>query len=161
MVDYKHTQKNRGHSKGPQFSAETEREIGNIWQAGNRISNGYGFWGSTELYQNKNPKMMVAAWVNALKAKGYDIEDIILYGDWTDGRHIADEIQPNTTYQEFYKIVSKSARHVEEVREGNSGYYKDYKTLNALYVANDNRERTKQLLQMMDKMMEKIHGKTS
>ena len=49
MVDYKTTQKNRGYAKGSQFSAETEREIGNIWQAGNRISNGYGFWGSLAL----------------------------------------------------------------------------------------------------------------
>lgn len=94
-----------------------------IWKAGKAISGGFGFWGSYELKASKYKKELVRAWVDALRSKGYSDEDIVGYGDWTDGRHIADEIDPKTTdYSEFKRIVSKNARDVAEVHNENKNY---------------------------------------
>ena len=96
-----------------------------IWYLGNRISGGAGFWGSFDMMKNKNPKEMIKAWVDGLRELGYSDTDIVLYGDWTDGRHIADYIESDTTYDEFKKIVKENARDPKEVHTENVEGYAD------------------------------------
>lgn len=93
-----------------------------IWAAARRVSGGFGFWGSSSLYRNRNPRSMVRAWVDGLREKGYSDADIVLYGDWTDGRHIADQIEPGTTYEQFKAEVKRSARSAAEVAKENRNY---------------------------------------
>lgn len=76
-----------------------------IWSMGNKISGGFGFWGSYELLHNANPKEMVKAWVDGLRELGFSDISIVFYGDWSAGRHIADQIDEDTTYQQFKKVV--------------------------------------------------------
>jgi hypothetical protein len=91
-----------------------------IWGWGNKISGGHGFWGSYQLLDADNPKDMVRAWVDALRELGYSDVDVILYGDWNDGRHIADSIVKGTKYDQFKAYVMKNAqKDVEMVREEN------------------------------------------
>ena len=60
-----------------------------IWRAGNAISGGFGLWGH-EITRGPDASAAVKVWVDELRKKGYSDEDIVLYGDSTDGRHIAD-----------------------------------------------------------------------
>jgi hypothetical protein len=101
-------------------------EYSEIWKLGNRMSGGYGFWGSSQLLDANNPKEMVKAWVDALRELGYSDLDIILYGDWKDGRHIADNITSSTTYEQFKQIVRDQAdKDVEKVAGVNKEDYRD------------------------------------
>ncbi|HEY1199147.1 MAG TPA: hypothetical protein VGG32_10580 [Thermoplasmata archaeon] len=95
---------------------------GDLWNLGNRISGGFGFWRSSELFNHPHPEVMVKAWFDALREKGYSPEDAVLYGDWSDGRHIADNLTPTTTYAEFKAMVKRNARSVEEVHKENASY---------------------------------------
>lgn len=101
-------------------------EYSGIWKLGNKISGGHGFWGSYQLLDADNPKDMVRAWVDALRELGYSEPDIILYGDWTDGRHIADQITTGTTYDTFKKTVSRQAnKDIEHVQTENEKTNRD------------------------------------
>lgn len=99
-----------------------------IWKTGIRISGGMGFWGSSELLGAENPATLVRAWVDGLTSLGYSQPDIAMYGDWTDGRHIADQAQGLTEsedegYAEFLAIVKRSARRHGEVHHENLEHY--------------------------------------
>jgi hypothetical protein len=100
-------------------------DIKTIWWIGRSISGGHGFWGSRELFLHKDPSLMVKAWVDALREKGYSDKDIIFYGDWIDGRKIADEISDDMTYADFYEIVLQRAEDKNMVRKKNAEFYAD------------------------------------
>ena len=101
-------------------------EYSEIWKLGNKMSGGHGFWGSYQLLDADNPKEMVRAWADALRELGYSELDIIFYGDWRDGRHIADNIVKGMTYDQFKKIVLDQAnKDVEFVAAENEEGYKD------------------------------------
>jgi hypothetical protein len=101
-----------------------------IWRAGQGISGGFGFWSHYALKSSWYMQELVRAWVDALTELGYTDYDIVFYGDWTDGRHIADAIEPNTRYAAFKKEVKRSARHVHDVAAENANnYYKQPETM--------------------------------
>ena len=112
-----------------QWMREANASVETIWWIGNRISGGFGFWGSSELHRHRNPKTMVKAWVDALREKGYSDELIIEYGDWSDGRHIADNMTSNMKYDEFKEIVLTNARNPEDVEKQKGGKIKQYENM--------------------------------
>lgn len=93
-----------------------------LWGLGKRISGGFGFWKSYELERHRNPILMVQAWLDALADAGFSTEDAVLYGDWPDGRHMADRIERDTPYHEFYMTVREGRRDLFEVRKENESY---------------------------------------
>lgn len=96
-----------------------------IWEIGKAISEGWGFWGSSDLNNAPNRDDMIRAWVDALREKGYSDMDIVFYGDWRDGRHIADMISSSSTYDNFKADVIRNARSPEEVHRANVEAYRD------------------------------------
>lgn len=71
----------------------------------------------------RNSYDIVRAWVDGLREKGYSDADIIAYGDWTDGRHMADNLEGMKSYSEMKKYVKKEARDPKEVRKKNEEAY--------------------------------------
>lgn len=106
-----------------QEDVSQKMDYSEIWRWGNKISGGWGFWGSYELLNHSNPKEMVKAWVDALRDAGYEDIDIIFYGDWRDGRHIADNITPDMSYATFKAIVGKYAADPKTVAKENAKAY--------------------------------------
>jgi hypothetical protein len=101
-----------------------------IWRAGQEISGGFGFWGHYALKSSWYMQELVRAWVDALTELGYTDYDIVFYGDWTDGRHIADQIEPNTRYAAFKKEVAKNAnRSLAAVKAENYNYLRRPETM--------------------------------
>lgn len=95
-----------------------------IFNAGRAITGGFGFWGHSSLRDRfAGPKEMVKAWVDGLREHGLDDIDIVFYGDWSDGRHIADNIGPDTTYAQFKRAVKKEARSPVAIFKGNRENY--------------------------------------
>lgn len=82
---------------------------GGLWKAGNRAGGGMGFWGSSALYAQPNPKEYVKAFIDGALDGGLSPTDAVLYGDWTDGRHLADQIRSSTT-EHFRARVRESVR---------------------------------------------------
>jgi hypothetical protein len=88
-----------------------KQEAISIFEQGQDVSGGWGFWRSRNLLNNVSPMTMVRAWVDGLREMGLSDCDIVFYGDWTDGRHIADNIRRTTTYGDFKKDVKESAKY--------------------------------------------------
>ena len=63
-----------------------------IWQAGSRISDGFGLWQHEVMFSSLAP-LVAEAWYNGLEAKGFDPVDMVWYGNMRDARHIADRLQ--------------------------------------------------------------------
>tara|TARA_R110002051_G_scaffold296274_2_gene362329 strand:- start:703 stop:1104 length:402 start_codon:yes stop_codon:yes gene_type:complete len=62
-----------------------------IWRAGSKVSSGFGLW-SHEIMFTEDAPTVARVWTETLTALGYSPVDIVLYGDWRDGRHMADEM---------------------------------------------------------------------
>lgn len=62
-----------------------------VWRAGNKISSGFGLW-SHEIMFTEDAPTVARVWTETLTALGYNPVDVVLYGDWRDGRHMADEM---------------------------------------------------------------------
>ena len=112
-----------------------------LFEKAQEISGGYGFWGHSlldpepysaeELAEDPEgaswrelgePEEYVEAWVNALRSLGWPDADIIFYGDWKDGRHIADA-GVGQTPEQFEATVKKDARPLTEVQAENEEQY--------------------------------------
>ena len=96
-----------------------------ILNLGKKISGGMGFWGRFKRGYwsgHPDPDILVEAWVDALRSKGYEDADIILYGDWSDGRHISDYVENDTDYAEFKKIVRNNSRSAADVKNSRNEY---------------------------------------
>ena len=94
-----------------------------IWYAGSKTSGGFGFWGHSVLHHTDAHKA-VRAWVEALREEGWTDEDIVLYGDWTDGRHIADDMEPaKQTLAQMKSYIKENARPKDVVRVENLKNY--------------------------------------
>lgn len=91
-----------------------------IWRAGSKVSGGFGLW-SHEIMFTEDAPTVARVWTETLTALGYSPVDIVLYGDWRDGRHMADEMwdmhRGAETMQEY--IVDRAAS-VEKVRNLNA-----------------------------------------
>jgi hypothetical protein len=113
-----------------------EARVAEIWLAGQKITGGHGFWGSTELYHHKNPKDMVGAWTAGCGRAGLCDIDIVLYGDWTDGRHLADSIEYDTSPSEFADRVERAAkdRGRAYIEKENETYFDRDEVIYAAYV---------------------------
>lgn len=99
-----------------------ENSVGEIWAAAIKISSGYGFWGSVELYESHKPKVLVTLFIEELRKKGYQDFEIVLFGDSKSGRHIANQIMGIDTIDQFVKIVKKYSPRVDELDEYMDGY---------------------------------------
>jgi len=92
-----------------------------IWEIGQEISNGSGFWGNLNRFYNV--KKIVKAWVDGLREKGLSDIDIILYGDWKDGRHISDNFTNETGYIEAKNFIKSIDRDIEFIKKENMKEY--------------------------------------
>lgn len=63
-----------------------------IQDLGRKLSGGFGLWGHS-IMSGKYALPALKAWVAGLRKKGYDDLTIAIYGDFTDGRHIADGME--------------------------------------------------------------------
>ena len=63
-----------------------------IWQAGSRISDGFGLWQHEVMFGDFAP-LVAEAWYGGLDATGHDPVDMVWYGNMRDARHIADQLQ--------------------------------------------------------------------
>ncbi len=96
-----------------------------IWFAGSKVSGGFGFWGHGVLHGTGAHKA-ARAWTEGLRELGWKDEDIVLFGDWTDGRHIADNMEPDKqTISQMKAHVKKNAsfRSKDEVHRENLSHY--------------------------------------
>jgi hypothetical protein len=64
------------------------------------------------------------AWVDGLQELGYPDNDIVFYGDWSDGRHIADNMKG--TYAQMKAHVKENARPLDYVHKENEKYRATY-----------------------------------
>jgi len=94
----------------------------NIWNAGKAISGGFGLWGHWVM-QSPNATIALHVWVDALREKGYPDRDIVLYGDWTDGRHLADGLDHMKSYDEMKQHILKWSRPLCDVQKTNITAY--------------------------------------
>ena len=62
-----------------------------IWRAGSKVSGGFGLWSHEIMFTDDAPTV-ARVWTETLMDLGYSPVDIVLYGDWRDGRHMADEM---------------------------------------------------------------------
>jgi len=67
-----------------------------IWQAGSRISDGFGLWQHEVMFGDFAP-LVAEAWYGGLDATGHDPVDMVWYGNMRDARHIADQLQDCVT----------------------------------------------------------------
>ena len=98
-----------------------------IIKLGEEMSGGWGYWG--HLVRRGSVKDVAdKAWIAGLKQKGYDDLAIALYGYFSDGRHIADELyrethdendkqRPDNNMSKLTKIVAQGADSISSVRE--------------------------------------------
>lgn len=112
-------------SEEPRKRVAKKLSYRDIFKLAKKVSGGYGFWGHHNLLDHLDRDDLIRAWVDALRSKGYEDIDIILYGDWRDGRHIADYIGEDTDYAEFKDIVKKNARNPRQVAQGREDYDAD------------------------------------
>ena len=91
-----------------------------VWRAGSKVSGGFGLW-SHEIMFTEDAPTVARVWTETLTALGYSPVDIVLYGDWRDGRHMADEMwdmhRGAETIQEY---ITDRAASAEEVRKVNA-----------------------------------------
>jgi|GEM_PF-6875015 len=113
-----------------------DARVSEIWQAGIKISGGHGFWMSSSLWHHRNPKEMVKAWVDGCSRYNLCDLDIVLYGDWTDGRHIADNIDHDYKYSELVKHVAANVegRTKAHIEKENETYFDREEVAYAAYV---------------------------
>jgi hypothetical protein len=92
-------------------------------KAGRYISGGFGFWAHSALATNPE---LADAWIEALRQKGYSDLEIVLYGDFKDGRMIGDELEPDDmTKEKAIQIIKKrsiSPKEVRRIAEGEGTY---------------------------------------
>lgn len=108
-------------------SSQIKKMLTVIPEFSDKISGGWGFWG----HGNRN-KINEKAWIIALHILGYDPVDILFYGDWRDGRHIADNLD---SYN--FKNLNERIIHVFEnaqpdpvqVKNENVCYYPNYRKI--------------------------------
>jgi hypothetical protein len=91
-----------------------------IWRAGSKVSGGFGLWSHEIMFTDDAPTV-ARVWTETLTALGYSPVDIVLYGDWRDGRHMADEMwdmhRGAETMQEY---IADRAASAEKVRNLNA-----------------------------------------
>lgn len=103
-------------------SSKTKKLLSVIPEFSSKITGGWGFWG----HGNRN-KTNERVWIIALSILKYDPVDILFYGDWRDGRHIADNLDCYKTLDEKIIHVFENARPDPlEVKKENSEYYPNY-----------------------------------
>ena len=109
---------------------------GSLWKAGQGISGGFGFWGSSSLYSLSNPKPYVKAFIDGGLDAGLSPMDAVLYGDWTDGRHIADELHSRTP-AELRRSVADAVRYrgADNIHRENKSYLERDDIRHVFYVA--------------------------
>jgi len=78
-----------------------------VWQAGSKTSGGFGLWSHEIMFTNDAPTV-ARIWTETLTALGYNPIDIVLYGDWRDGRHMADEMLVMADCPEKSRVVNRT-----------------------------------------------------
>jgi hypothetical protein len=63
-----------------------------IWDAGNELSGGFGFWGSLDSYPPSVRPLYAEAFIKGLTEAGYSPCDIVLVGDTKEGRWVSDSM---------------------------------------------------------------------
>ena len=119
-----------------------------VWRAGSRISSGFGLWGHSIMFTEDAPTV-VRIWTEALTALGYSPVDIVLYGDWRDGRHMADgmwDILGETNQLQSLRdglkdtmlrdYIFNQAKPAEEVRKVNAEQVSPESVDNRKYLSN-------------------------
>lgn len=91
-----------------------------VWRAGSKVSGGFGLWSHEIMFTDDAPTV-ARVWTETLTDLGYSPVDIVLYGDWRDGRHMADEMwdmhRGAETMQEY---IADRAASAEKVRNLNA-----------------------------------------
>jgi len=117
-----------------------------VWRAGNRISSGFGLWSHSVMFTEDAPTV-VRVWTETLTTLGYSPVDVVLYGDWRDGRHIADGMWDILGENDGLKDTSvialmlrdyifNQAKSAEEVRKVNAEQVSPESVDNRKYLSN-------------------------
>ena len=91
-----------------------------VWRAGSKVSGGFGLW-SHEIMFTEDAPTVARVWTETLTALGYSPVDIVLYGDWRDGRHMADEMwDMHRGAETMQEQITDRAASAEKVRKVNA-----------------------------------------
>ena len=93
-----------------------------IISLGEKISNGYGFWGHV-IRQGNYGRVADSAWITALRHNKFSDTDIACYGDWRDGRHIANYMSEYENEFDMIKTINDCASDLNQVKSTNDKEY--------------------------------------
>jgi hypothetical protein len=104
-----------------------------IWEAGRSISNGFGLWGSLSLSPTEGPggekkqSVLVKAWIDGLRERGYSDADIVFLGDWKLGRWYYDSTAGSGVFDyakaKAYVLKMRDVPPRDELFDENSDVY--------------------------------------